>query len=102
MSSLLKVISLVFYRKALSVQTFAVRHSTLALEAMITKNSVAILCLFSMSSNWSNKFLNQELFYKVIMALIGSDGLFSSSSPESTQMTTVATPFLLRLGSGFL
>ena len=81
MSLLLKVISLVSCRKA-SVQASAIRHSIPASKTILTKASVAILRLFAMSSNWSNKFLNKELFCKVVMAVIGSDGLSSLSSPK--------------------
>ena len=95
MSSSLKVISLVSCRKALSVRAFTVRHSTLAPEAMLTKSSVAILHLFAVSSKLSNKFLNHELFYRVVMVAAGSDVLSSLSSPEFAQMATVVTPFPL-------
>ena len=47
MSSLLKVISLVSCRKALSALISTARHSTLAPEAMLTKASVAILHLLA-------------------------------------------------------
>ena len=95
MSSSLKVISLVSCRKALSVRASAVRHSTPTPEAMLTKASVAILHLFAVSSKLSNKFLNQELFYRVVMVAAGSDVLSSLSSPEFAQMATAVTPFPL-------
>ena len=60
-----------------------VRHSTPAPEVMLSKAFVAILRLFAISSNWSNKFLNRELFCRVVMAVADSDGLSSFSLLES-------------------
>ena len=73
MSLLLKAISLVSCRKTLSIQA----------SAILTKASVSILRSFAVSSNWSNKFLNQELLCKVMMAVASSGSLSSSSSLKS-------------------
>ena len=50
-SSLLKVISVDSYKRALSSITSADKHSTPALEAMLTKASVAIFISFVISPN---------------------------------------------------
>ena len=51
MSSSLKMILFVSYKKALSTLASADKHSTPALEAMLTKAFVAILCSFNVNSN---------------------------------------------------
>ena len=102
MSSSLKVISLVSYRKALSTLVSVARHSTPAPEAMLTRASVAILHSLAVSSSCLNKFLNLGLFCKVVMAMASRADLSSSSSPGSAQITTVATPFPLWFRNGFL
>ena len=101
-SSLLKVISLAFYKRALSSVTSVVKHSISALKAMLTKAFVAILCSFTVSPNLSNKLLNLELLYRVVTAAVRRVGLSFSPSPRSVQMTTTATLFPLWFGSGFL
>ena len=83
MSSSLNVISVDSCKKALSSGISADKHSTPALEVMLTKASVAIFLSFFVSSSWSNKFLNLELCYKVVMAAAGKAGFSSSSSPRS-------------------
>ena len=95
MSSLLIVISLVSCKKALLALVFATRHSTPAPEPMPTRASMAILRLLTVSLSWSNKFLNLELFCKMVMAAAGKADLSSSSSPRSAQITTAATYFPL-------
>ena len=102
MSSSLNVISVDSCKRALSSEISADKHSIPASEAMLTKASVAIFLSFVVSPNWSNKFLNLELYYKGVMATAGRAGFSSSSSPGSVQITTAATPFLLWFGSGFL
>ena len=102
MSSSLNVIFVDSCKRALSSGISVDKHSTPALEVMLTRASVAIFLSFVVSPNWSNKFLNLELCYKVVMATAGRAGFSSSSSPRSTQMTTAATPFLLWFGSEFL
>ena len=101
MSSSLKVISLVSCRKVLSALVSTARHSTPVLEAILTKAFVAILRSLALSSSWLNKFLNLELLCKVVMATAGRASLSFSSSPESAQMTTAATPFPYDSGVGF-
>lgn len=83
MSSSLIVISLVSCKKTLLVRASAVRHSTPTLEAILTKAFMAIFRSIAVSFNWSNKFLNCELFYKVVMVAASNDGLSSLSSLES-------------------
>ena len=61
--------------------TFADKHSIPAPEAMLTKASVAIFHSFVISPNWSNKILNLELFYKVVIVAASRAG-FSSLSPS--------------------
>ena len=61
-SSLLKVISLDSYKRALSSVTSADKHSIPAPEAILTKAYVAIFHSFVIKPNWSNKILNLELF----------------------------------------
>jgi len=51
MSSLLKVILLVYCRKALSALVSTAKHSTPALEAMLTRAFVAILHSLAISSS---------------------------------------------------
>ena len=82
MSLSLKVILLVSCRKALLALVSTTRHSTLAPKAMLIKASMTILRSFTVNSNWSNKFLNWELLYKVVMAVAGEASLYSLSSPE--------------------
>ena len=102
MSSSLKMILFVSYKKALSTLASANKHSTPALEAMLTKAFVAILRSFNVNSNWSNRFLNMELFCKVVIAATSKADLSFSSSLEFAQMTTAATPFPLWFRNGFL
>ena len=90
------------YKRALSSGISVDKHSTPAPEAMLTKASVAIFLSFVVSSSWSSKFLNLELCYKVVIAVVGSAGFSSSSSLGLTQITTAATPFSLWFGNGFL
>ena len=101
-SSSLKVISLYSCKRALSSVTSAIKHSIPTPEAMLTRAPVAILHSFTMSPNLSNKFLNLELFYKVVIATASRAGLSSSSSLGSAQIITTITPFSLWFGSGFL
>ena len=82
--------------------TSAVIHSIPALEVMLIKASTAIFRSFSVRPNWSNKFLNLELFCKVVISAAGKAEFSSSSSPRSAQISTVATPFPLWFGSEFL
>ena len=89
-------------RRDLSPVTSAVRHSIPTLKAMLTRASVAIVRSIAMSPNWSNKFLNLELFYKVVIATASKVGLSSLYSPRSAQITTAAIPFPSCFGSGFL
>ena len=102
MSSSLNVISVDSCKRALSYGIFADKHSTPAPEAMLTRHSVAIFLSFVVSPSWSNKFLNLELYCKVVMAAASKAGFSSSSSPGSTQITITATPFPLWFGSEFL
>ena len=101
-SSSLKMISLDSCKRALSSVTSAVKHSIPTSKAMLTRTSVAILCFFAVSLNWSNKFLNLELFCKVVIVAAGRAGFSSSTSPGSAQITTAATPVPLWFWSGFL
>ena len=71
-------------------------------KTMLTRASVTILCSFIVSFNWSNKFFNLELFYKVVITTTGRASLSSSSSLRFTQITTATTPFPLWFGNGFL
>ena len=82
--------------------TSAVKYFIPALEEMLTRASMAIFHSFAINPSWSNKFLNLELFYKVVIAAVGRVGFSYSSSPGSAQITTAATPFPLWFGSGFL
>ena len=102
MSSSLNVIFVDSCKRALSSGIYADTHSTPTLKAMLTRASMAIFLSFVVSPNWSNKFLNLELYCKVVIAATGKAGFSSSSSLESAQITTAATPFLLWFGSGFL
>ena len=68
---------------------------------MLTNASIAIFISFAVSPSWSNKFLNLELYCKVVMATAGKVGFSSSSSPGSAQITTATIPFLCSLGVGF-
>ena len=97
-----KVILVNSCKRALSSGIFVDKHSIPALEAMLIKTSVAIFLSFAMSPNWSNKFLNLDLYCKVVMAATGRVGFSSSSSPRSAQITTATTPFPWWFGSGFL
>ena len=96
------MISFASYKRALSFMAFAVKHFIPASEAIFTIASVTIIRSFIVSPNWSNKFLNLEIFCKVVIAVAGRAGLLTSSSPGFAQMTTAATPFPLWFGSGFL
>ena len=102
MSSSLNVIFVDSYKRALSFGISTDKHSTLAPEAMLTRASIAILLSFVVSPNWSNKFLNLELYCKVVMVVVGRAEFSSSSSCRSVQITTAATPFPLSFGSGSL
>ena len=102
MSSSLNVISVDSCKRALSFGISADKHSTPAPEAMLTRASVAIFLSFVVSPSWLNKFLNLELYCKVVMAAASRVGFSSLSSPRSMQITTTATPFPLWFGSGFL
>ena len=102
MSSSLNVISVDSCKIALSFGISANKHSTPAPEAMLTRASVAIFLSFVVHPSCSNKFLNLELYCKVVMAATGRAGFSSSSSPRSAQITTAATPFPLWFGSEFL
>ena len=82
--------------------TSAVKHSIPTPEAMLTRAFVAIFRSFVASPNWLKKFLNLELFCKVVIVAAGRAGFSSSTSPGSAQITTAATPFPLWFGSGFL
>ena len=95
MSLSLNVISVDSYKRALSSGIFADKHSTPASKGMLTRASVAIFLSFVVSPSWSNKFLNLELYCKVVMVAAGRAGFSSSSSPGSAQITTTATPFPL-------
>ena len=97
-----KVISVDSCKRALSSITFADKHSTLALEAILTKAFVAIFLSFVVSHNWSNKFLNLELCCKVVIAVASRVEFSFSSSLGSAQITTAATSFPLWFRSGFL
>ena len=101
-SSLLKVISLDSYKRALSSVTSADKHSIPALEAMLTKAFVAIFHSFVINPTWSNKILNLELFCKVVIVAAGRAGFSSLSPSGSAQITTAATPFPLWFRSEFL
>ena len=101
-SSLLKVISVDSYKRALSFGISAVKHFTLALEAILTRASIAIFLSFAVSPSWSNKFLNLELRCKVVIATTSKAGFSSLSSLGSAQITTTTRPFPLWFGSGFL
>ena len=83
MSSSLNMIFVDSCKRALSSGIFADKHSTPTPEVMLTRASVAIFLSFFVSSSWSNKFLNLELCYKVVMAAAGKAGFSSSSSPGS-------------------
>ena len=83
MSSSLNMISVDSCKRTLSSRISADKYSTLAPEAMLTRASVAILLSFVVSLSWSNKFLNLELCYKVVMIAVGRAGFSSSSSPGS-------------------
>ena len=63
--------------------TSVVKHSIPSLEAMLTKAFVAIFRSFTVSPNWSNKFLNLEPFCKVVIAAASRADLSSLSSPRS-------------------
>ena len=102
MSSSLNVISVDSCKRALSSGISADKHSIPASEAMLTRGFVAIFLSFVVRPSWSNKFLNLELYCKVVMAVVGKARFSSSSSPRSTQITTAATPFLLWFRSEFL
>ena len=102
MSLSLNVISVDSCKRALSSGVSADKHSTLAPEAMLTRAFVAIFLSYVMSPNLSNKFLNLELCYKVVMAAASRAGFSSLSSSGSAQITTAATPFPLWFGNGFL
>ena len=82
-SSSLNVIYVDSCKRALSSRISADKYSTLAPEAMLTRASVAILLSFIVSLSWSNKFLNLELCYKMVMIAVGRAGFSSSSSPGS-------------------
>ena len=71
-------------------------------KTMLTRASVTILRSFTVSFNWSNKFFNLELFYKVVITTTGRASLSSSSSLRFTQITTTATPFPLWFRNRFL
>ena len=71
------------------------KHSIPALEAMLTRASVAIFLFFTVSPIWSNKFLNLELYCKLVIAAVSRAGFSSTSSPGSAYITTAATPFPL-------
>ena len=101
-SSSLKVISVDSCKRALSSVISANKHSTPAPEAILTKAFVAIFLSFAVSPSWSNKFLNLELCYKVVMATACRVEFSSLSSPGFAQITTAATPFPLWFGSEFL
>ena len=63
-------------KRALSSRISVAKHSTPAPEAMLTNASVAIFLSFAVSLNWSNKFLNLDLYCKVVMvAAAGLDSL---------------------------
>ena len=79
----LKVISVDSCKRALSSGISTAKHSTPTLELMLTNASVTIFLSFAVSPSWSNKFLNLELCYKVVMAVVGNVGFSSSSSPRS-------------------
>ena len=83
MFSSLNVISFTSCKRALSSVAFDVKHSIPAPKAMLTKAFVAILHSFTVSPNWSNRFLNLELFYKVVITAASKASLSSSSSPRS-------------------
>ena len=102
MSSSLNVISVDSCKRALSSGISADTHSTPTLKAMLTRASMAIFLSFVVSPNWSNKFLNLELYCKVVMAAVGRAGSSSLSSLGSAQITIAATPFPLWFGSKFL
>ena len=89
-------------KRVLSSGISTIKHYTPALEAILIRDFIAIFLSFAMSPNWSNKFLNLELHYKVVIAVASKAGFSSSSSPGSAQITTAATPFTLWFGSGFL
>ena len=101
MSLSLNVIFVDSCKRALSSGISANEHSTPVPEAMLTRASVAIFLSFVVSPNWSNKFLNLELYYKMVMAATGKAGFSSSFSPGSTQITIATTPFPLWFGGRF-
>ena len=96
------MISLGSCKRTLSSATSVDKHSILALEAMLTKAFMAIFRSFYVSPNWSNKFLNLELFCKVVIAAAGRARFSFSFSPGSAQITAATTPFTLWFRSGFL
>ena len=89
MSLSLKVISLVSSRKAPLDRVSTIRHPTPTLEASLPGAYVAILLSLAVNSSWSNRFLNQELLCKVMMAPIGNEGLSSSLLPKLVLISIV-------------
>ena len=101
MSSSVKVIVLVFSKKALLVCVSAAKHSTLESAAILMRDFVAILPASGPNPNWLNKDLNLGFRYKVLTVFRWKDSSTSMSTGFSW-ITTATTPFPLWLGKGFL